>query len=54
VLVSAWEAAPGRDAPIVVPGTHLVLGTPVGPPFPDSAERPVFGMGCFWGADRPF
>ena len=50
--VSAGAAVPGRDAPIVVPGTHLVLGTPIGPPFPDSTERAVFGMGCFWGAER--
>ncbi len=48
------EALPGRDAPILVLGNHLVLGTPIGPPFPDGIERAVFGMGCFWGADRPF
>jgi peptide-methionine (S)-S-oxide reductase len=33
---------------------HAVLGTSLTPPFPDSYERAVFGMGCFWGADRPF
>ena len=48
------DALPGRETAIYVPGTHLVLGTPIGPPFPDGTERAIFGMGCFWGADRPF
>jgi peptide-methionine (S)-S-oxide reductase len=33
---------------------HAVLGTSLTPPFPDGYERAVFGMGCFWGADRLF
>ncbi len=48
------EALPGRDTPIVEPGRHLVLGTPLTPPFPDRTERIVVGMGCFWGAERMF
>ena len=48
------EALPGRDAPIVTPGRHLVLGTPLAPPFPAGTEQAIFGMGCFWGADSPF
>jgi peptide-methionine (S)-S-oxide reductase len=53
-LVSADQALPGRDTPIVVPGQHLVLGKPIGPPFPEGTEQAIVGMGCFWGADRPF
>ena len=53
-MVEPKDALPGRDVPIVRPGTHLVLGTPLAPPFPDGTERAVVGMGCFWGAERVF
>jgi peptide-methionine (S)-S-oxide reductase len=48
------EALPGRDLPMPVADRHLVKGTLLQPPFPDGMETAVFGLGCFWGAERKF
>jgi peptide-methionine (S)-S-oxide reductase len=53
-MVSADEALPGRDQAIAVPERHDVLGTSLRPPFPEGMQTAVFGMGCFWGAERGF
>ena len=48
------QALPGRSTEIPVPASHFVNGNPIAPPFPAGLERVVFGMGCFWGAEKKF
>ena len=53
-MPSAEEALPGRQERMSVPDTHFVSGARLEPPFPAGTERAVFGLGCFWGAERKF
>ncbi|GAB2519599.1 peptide-methionine (S)-S-oxide reductase MsrA [Microbulbifer agarilyticus] len=48
------EALPGRAEPMPISGKHFVSGNAMVPPFPEGMEQAVFGMGCFWGAERLF
>ena len=50
----ADEALPGRSEAMPVAAAHFVNGRTMAPPFPEDTERAVFGMGCFWGAERKF
>jgi len=53
-IPTADEALPGRPDPIMEPGTHTVLGTPIGGPYPDGFQIAEFALGCFWGEEKTF
>jgi peptide-methionine (S)-S-oxide reductase len=53
-IPSPAEALPGRARTMPVPDRHFVSGNRLAPPFPDGMELALFGMGCFWGAERKF
>ena len=54
-MISEDEALPGHDHRLFsVPAKHFVNFNPLEPPFPDGLEQAVFGLGCFWGAERKF
>jgi peptide-methionine (S)-S-oxide reductase len=54
VMPTAEQALPGRARRMPVPARHFVNGQPLAPPFPDGLELAMFGMGCFWGAEKRF
>lgn len=53
-MPSLEQALRGRDEPLPVPPGHFVHGRPIAPPFPEGTRQAVFGLGCFWGAERTF
>ena len=53
-LPTADQALPGRSEKMKVPASHFVNGARLEPPFPEGAELALFGLGCFWGAERKF
>jgi peptide-methionine (S)-S-oxide reductase len=53
-MIEPGSALPGRDRPMPVPAEHYVNHHPLTPPFPDGFASAVFGLGCFWGAERRF
>jgi peptide-methionine (S)-S-oxide reductase len=54
VLPTPESALPGRDEAMPLTNQHYVNGNPIQEPFPDGLEVAVFGLGCFWGAERCF
>ena len=54
ILPTPDQALPGRAAPLGTAETHFVNGRPLQPPYPAGMEKALFGLGCFWGAERKF
>lgn len=54
VLPHPAEALPGRDYAMPITNRHFVTGHPIAPPYPSHLQEALFGMGCFWGAERKF
>jgi len=53
-MPTAAEALPGRAEPMAIENKHFVSGRPIKGPFPENYQTAVFGLGCFWGAERRF
>jgi peptide-methionine (S)-S-oxide reductase len=54
MTIDPGRALPGRETPMRIPDTHFVNGRPLAPPYPEGLQEAVFGLGCFWGAERKF
>ena len=54
VMPDPADVLPGRSTPLKVPENHYVNGNRIVPPFPEGLEQAMFGLGCFWGAERKF
>jgi peptide-methionine (S)-S-oxide reductase len=51
---SPADSLPGRSQPIMTPGIHTILGTPLAGPWPEGTKTAIFGLGCFWGDEKDF
>jgi peptide-methionine (S)-S-oxide reductase len=54
IIPNPGDALPGRDKAMPISNKHAVTGNPIAPPFPENMELALFGLGCFWGAERKF
>ncbi|NOQ34850.1 MAG: peptide-methionine (S)-S-oxide reductase MsrA, partial [Methylococcaceae bacterium] len=54
VLPSREHALKGQKTPMMISNNHFVNGNPIAQPFPNNTEQAIFGLGCFWGAERKF
>ncbi|RIZ65556.1 MAG: peptide-methionine (S)-S-oxide reductase MsrA [Methylococcales bacterium] len=54
ILPTVEQALPGRQTPMPINNQHFVTGQPIAPPFAEHLQQAVFGLGCFWGAERKF
>ena len=53
-IPSPADSLPGRTEPIMTPGIHTILGTPLAGPWPEGTKTAIFGLGCFWGDEKDY